>query len=171
MNGVDSSERKTGTPTIVAWVVVIVLSMVFLPNIYNQYNLAATGHAYAELIGAGVSDSAAVARAKEAGSKSGTLMVLGQHLPFTLLLLIAIGLISKTTSADFKSKLKVSFFIVVLVGSVFLAIGSSYWGNAPEFSEAIGPAIGIYAMASAILWTIIGIGVAIRGKPQALGDM
>lgn len=167
--------RKVGAPTIVAAVIVTLGSLVTLPGFFRHFRMAGTGHSYAELvmgyesvqnIPAGVHEQARE-RAIQDGMKCAILMVVGQHLPITILVLIAVGLISRSTTAEFKRALRVLYIVVSLVGIFFLSLGTSYLGIGLPFPSSLGQSLVIYVGLSVILWIIIGIGVLIRGKQTA----
>jgi hypothetical protein len=135
--------------------------------VFEQFRMTGAGHSYANLREGGFSHEQAREAAKQEGIKSGILMLLGQHIPITFLVLIALGLISNSTTLEFKRALRVLYVVTTGVGTFFLSLGSTYWGQANPFPSSLGPALIIYALISAVLWAIIGIGVAIRGKQKA----
>ena len=69
-------------------------------------------------------------KCKSDGMKCAILMTLGQHIPMYLFILILIGLLNRTITDRFRIFLRYAFWCVWLLGIVFLALGSGYWGVA-----------------------------------------
>ena len=165
---------RAGIPTIVAATIVILLSLVRLPASFNWFKMRGAGHSYMELdeLAGGYPGVDRIPpaqmeqmrqRALQDGTKCGILMVLAE-LACVVLLLIAIGLISKSTARQFKRALRLCFPVTWLLGLFFLSLGVSYWGY--PFPYSLGPCLVVYILIAALLWILIGIAVLIRGKQQ-----
>ena len=133
-----------GAPTVVAGVVVLLLSFILLPRTFTYNYNVAVGHSYALSLDAGMGRQQARERAMQDGMKCAVLMVFGQHVPVTLLVLVTVGLVSKSTTSAFKRVLRVSYLAISLTGAFLLALGVSYWGVAVPFPYSIGPCLLIY---------------------------
>lgn len=162
--------NKAGVPTIVISVIVLLFGLISLPRGYNFYRTVGTGHSYRELRASGAAHDQSRVRSGQDGIHCGILMVFGQNIPITMLIIIAVGLISKTTTIQFKRMLRIFYLVVAGFGVIFFSFGSSYWGQALPFPSSLGPALVIYVAISAVLWAIIGIGVLIRGKQTPKDD-
>ena len=84
------------------------ISLVTLPVFADYYYKIGAGHTYADLISVGVKHDAAFGMAENDGVTASALMIFGQHIPLSIFLFVAAGLISKTTSSGFKKKIKIS---------------------------------------------------------------
>ncbi len=156
---------SVGAPTIVAVVVVLLLSLISLPGTFSHYRRAGTGYTYRDLRVRGLVHEQASEPAKQEGMKCAILMLLGQHIPISLLVLIAVGLLSKSTTLEFKRALRRLYIVTSGAAIFFFSLGVTYW-TANAFPSSLGPALIIYTAISCVLWSTIGIGVAIRGKQR-----
>jgi len=141
-----------------------VISLVTLPVFADYYYKIGAGHTYADLISVGVKHDAAFGMAENAGVTASALMIFGQHIPLSIFLFVAAGLISKTTSSGFKKKLRYLYLFTALIGILFLALGASYWGEAPQMPFALLPSSMMYFFVSLPIWILIGIGILIRRR-------
>ncbi len=155
---------RAGIPTVIAAVLVLGLSAYSFRSHFLQWRNAAIGYEYASLRKNGMPpEQAAVASVAE-GERASMLMMFGNHIPLTLLLLIAIGLISKSTSIEFKKSLRLLYFFVCAGGIVSLGLASPLCGMVSGDEPAFVSAALVYAAFSGVLWIIIGIGVLLRGR-------
>lgn len=155
--------NKLGLPTKIFFAVVLLLTLISTPYLFSEYRYAGIGNSYTELSSQGISQEMARAIAISEGNKCGLIMVMGQHVPLGVFALIAVGLISKTTSRRFKYILRVIYIATTVVGIPLLAIGLTYIQDNPLSVTLIGALIS-YAIVSAIVWITVGIGIVIRGK-------
>jgi hypothetical protein len=155
--------NKVGLPTILVTSIVLLFSLSSLPGFYRYFRTQGIGQSYRELTDMGVSHAQARERAMQDGTKSGILMILGQEIPLTMLVLVAIGLISKSTTIQFKRALRVLYPSIAAAGVFFLSLGVTYW-RPFAFPFSLAPSLMLYVALSVVLWGIIGIGVLIRGR-------
>jgi len=167
---------RAGIPTIIAVTVVVLLSLVTAPGIYSFNMKAGAGNSIFQLIKASgyqnISDipQPLMEQMKQKGMSDGInhgiFMLLGQHFPVSILILITIGLIAKSTTREFKRILRVCFFITSLTGIFFLSLAvstSSRW-QGTTFPEIFGSCFLIYLVIAAFMWTAIGIGFLINNR-------
>jgi len=159
---------RLGIATIITAVIVLAISLFTAPGVYNHYRIVTSGLTYDQLLRGGASIAQAKELALATGIRSALLMILGQHIPMTIFLLVAVGLVSKSTTAELRRKLRTLYIVVSVIGIPVFALGSSYWaqGN-QQFIVQLLIAAAIYLAFSAIVWLLIGIGVAVRGKDKA----
>ena len=102
-----------------------------------------------------------IAQAKRSGFQLSIYMLLGQHIPFYLFIVIIIGQLSRPTSRSLRVFIWISFLLIWLVGLFFLSLFSrqwnNYWGNEP-YSVSLGGALIIYIVAAIFFGIIIGMG-------------
>jgi len=163
---------RVGVPTVVAITVVLLLSLISAPNIYSFNKKVGGGQAAFDLC-AGYQSWTDISQpqreqikqlAIHAGTKHGVLMLLGQHLPITLLILLTVCIVSKSTSNEFKRFLRQCFLVTSLIGMFFLSLALSRSGQGGSFAECLGISFVIYLVVAMLLWSVIGIGVLIKGK-------
>ncbi|MBW8040914.1 MAG: hypothetical protein FVQ85_13040 [Planctomycetes bacterium] len=169
--------KKSGMVSLIFVIIFVVLAVITLPGLFSYFYRAGVGHAFFEIVQSEnlewdtMSDAERApysARAKAEGLKCAVLMVLGQHIPFCLLVLIIIGLLNRFISHGFRCFLRFGFFAVWILGMLFLSFGVGYWGQATPFPESLGPAFFIYLIVAALLGIILGIGrLCRRSKPPA----
>lgn len=171
--------NKVGAPTIVSITIVILLSFIMLPGVFDFSRKAGMGNSFYESV-RGYGDvqnipveifQKAKERAMQDGMKHGVFMVLGQHIPATVLILITIGLISKSTTVEFKRMIRKLYIVTCVIGIFFLSLGASYSGQGLPFPSSLGPSTVIYIGVSVVLWTIIGTSFLIRGKWKTYCNM
>ena len=112
--------KKIGLATKIIFALITVISLVTLPVIADYYYKIGTGHTYADLRSVGVQHDAARGMAQNDGVTASALMIFGQHIPLSIFLFIAAGLISKTTPSGFKKKLRYLYLFTALIGILFL---------------------------------------------------
>lgn len=163
---------KIGTPTVVAITVVMLLSLISVSNTYSFNKKVGGGQAAFELC-AGYQSWADIPQlqqeqirqlAIQAGAEYALLMLLGQHLPMSLLILFTVCIISKSASNEFKRFLRLCFLSTSLIGMFFLSLALSRTGQGGSFFNSLGTSFVVYLTVSILLWSAIGIGVLIRGK-------
>jgi len=154
---------KAGTPTVIFLTIVLLLSAISLPYIFSEYRYQAIGQAYMKLIKTGMGQETARQMALPEGPRVAAIMMLGQHIPITIFLITVIGLIAKSTSSDFKRRLRILYLVTFIFGVPILAYGFTFLQDNP-YPVTLISALIIYTIIAAVLWTIIGIGIAIRGK-------
>lgn len=168
---------RAGMPTVVVATVVVLLSLVTAPGIYNFSMKAGTGNSFMELIEASGYQSVSgipkplmekmKQKAMSDGIKRGILMLLGQHFPISILILLTVGLISKSTTRKFKRVLRVCFFVTSLTGILFLSLALRYRAGT-SFLELIISCFLIYLVIDVFMWTSIGIGYLINRYSQSV---
>lgn len=154
---------KAGTPTVIFLTIVLLISAISLPYIFSEYRFWAIGEAYIKLIKTGIEQETARQMALQEGPRVGAIMILGQHIPITIFLITLIGLISRSTSADFRRSLRILYLVTFIVSVPILAYGLTFLQDNP-YPVTLISALIIYTLIAAVLWAIIGIGIAIRGK-------
>jgi len=155
---------KIGVPTISALAIVIVVSIIIIPGAINFSRKVGTGHSYAEQVEVYGSlqnippqhEKQIRNKAMLDGLKYALLTAFGQHIPFTILILISVGVVSNSTTQEFKRLLRWVYFLVCLLGTIFLSISTSWYQNL-YFPVALGSSVMIYAALSVLLWTFIGV--------------
>lgn len=169
---------RAGMPTVIAATVVVLLSLATAPSIYNFNMKVGAGNSCMELIEASgyqnVSDipEPLMEKIKQKGMsdgiKRGTLMLLGQHFPISILILLTVGLISKSTTREFKRVLCICFFVASLTGIFFLSLALYPTVRGTSFPELIISCFLIYLVIAAFMWTAIGIGYLINRNSQSV---
>ncbi len=165
---------RPGTPTIIALTTATLLSLLTAPGFYTFSKKAGGGHKAATLYdglqSAGYqrwSDIPDVQRGQirqtaiRAGTNYAILMLLGQHVPISLLILFTICIMSQSTTSDFKRFSRNGFLVVSLVGVFFLSVALSYHGEGNSFGGSIGVSAVIYSVIAILLWATIGTGALI----------
>jgi len=164
---------RIGTPTVVAITVVVLLSLISIPGVYSFNYHAARGQRVMELLEeyqVSWADLPLPQRegirqlATQAGKKYSVLMLLGQYLPISLLIILAVCMISKSASIEFRRFSRKCFFAISVIGMFFLSLAHSSYGVGDSFAESFGISLFFYLVVGACLWGVIGIGVLIRGK-------
>jgi len=129
--------NELGKPTKISVIIVLLFSLFTIPNTFIFHYEQSAGHLYGQYrqaIGQSNSQLAISENseyqirilAKQEGFKSGIFLIFGEHLPFTVFALIAIGLISKTTTVLLKRKLVLLYVLVAALAIIFFAIGGIY---------------------------------------------
>ncbi len=173
---------KSGRIGLIVAIVFVVLAIATLPGFfYRNYQLG-TGHAYREVITSeNITEqkfnsltekhwNSYRAAAKAEGLKCAFIMVLGQHIPLFIFILITVGLFTRSISRKFRTFLHKAFFANWIVGMLFLSFGIGYWQSI-KFPESLGPAFIIYSVVVAFFGTVIGIAKLCRrrgSKPSKL---
>ncbi len=154
---------KSGRISLIAAIVFVALAVVILPGSFKSYRGAGTGHEFyriykAEGLDWDSMDEAArapyIVRAKAQGLKYALLMTAGSHVPFFLLILLTIGLLTSSVSPRARRLLRVSFFVVWILGMLFLSFGVGYYQDI-EFPKSLGSVFLIYAVVGAFFISII----------------
>ena len=157
---------KSGRISLIVAAVFVVLGVITLPCYFLYFYRAGTGHAFGKIYMAdglrwdSMDDAARapyIACAEAEGLKCALLMTAGQHIPFFLLILLTIGLLTRSVSGTFRILLRFSFFGVWFLGVLFLSLGIGYWGEAIAFPESLGPAFILYLVVVMSFGAIIGI--------------
>lgn len=155
---------KRGRASLVLMVIFIVLATITLPGFLHYWYRAGAGHYIREQLKDvnidGLSDAEHMAVRRSAqleGIQCALLMLAGQHIPFFLLILITIGILSRTTRPKFRTSLKLAFPLVCLSAVIFLSFGTTYWGMAAPFPESLGPATFIWLLIAVFFGLIIGL--------------
>lgn len=163
--------KKSGTISLILVIIVGVLAFITLPGFFRYFYRAGAGHAFREIFDSeqlpwdkmpDAERAPYQARSRAEGFKCAVFMTLGQHIPFYLFMLITIGLLTSSTSRGFRVFLRFAFFGVWIIGMLFLAIGTGYWGQALQLPESLGSAFLIYLAAVIFFGLILGIGKLIR---------
>lgn len=164
-----------GRPTKVIALIIILVSLLAIPKTFSDNYGRASGHYYYELVQTEMPDGQARNLSHKFGLKSAIYLIFGEHLPFTIFALIAVGLFSKTVV--FKRKLIFLYFLIV-VAIIFFAIGGKYrMSNDSTFSSSFFSAMSVYVGFSIFFWLIVGSAIAIQrvfsiaiSKKQKNGD-
>lgn len=155
--------NQIGTPTIVCAVLVIFISFTIINGSFSFHRNVGRGHSFNKLMDSGMSRKQAVKLAEQDGLLASVFMIFGLNVPITLLILIVIGLISKTIGIKLKRKLRLMYLIISLIGAFVYSFGIPYYQNS-SFPLTFVTSLFMYFIISILLWTIIGIGILIRGK-------
>ncbi len=182
----NSSMAKRSTASIVLVIIFGVLAVVTLPGFFRYFYRAGAGHAFLEIVQSqnlpwdsmtAAQRAPYQAHGKAEGFKCAMLMTFGQHIPGYLFGFITIGLLTRSISHGFRVFLRFAFFAVWILGMLFLAFGTGYWGQALQFPESLGPAFLIYLVAVIFFGLILGIGKLIQRairkpavQPPPLGE-
>jgi hypothetical protein len=162
---------KRSLASLILTVIFVVVAVITLPGFFSYFYRAGVGHAFFEIVQSenlqwdtmcDAERAPYSARAEAEGLKCAVLMALGQHIPFYLFVIIIIGLLTRSISDGFRLFLRFAFFVVWILGMLFLSFGAGYWGQAPQFPESVGPAFLIYLAAVAFFGVILGIGKLIQ---------
>ncbi len=171
--------KKSGIVSLILTIIFGVLAVITLPGFFSYFYRAGAGHAFLKIYDSeqvawdSMSDAERApyrACAKAEGFKCALLMTFGQHIPFYLFVLITIGLLTRSISQGFRVFLRFSFFLVWILGILFLSLGTGYWGQANPFPHSLGPTFLIYLVAVILFGIILGIGKLIQrtmGKANA----
>lgn len=144
----------------------VVLAILTLSGFARYFYRAGTGHAFLEFMQSenlpwdSMTDARRapyLARARAEGFKCAVLMVLGQYIPGCLLVLITIGLLTRSISHTRRVFLRFAFWGVWVLGTFFLALGSGYWGQAIPFPQSLAPAFILYLVAAMLFGFILGL--------------
>lgn len=163
--------KKSGTISLILVIIVGVLAFSTLPGFFRYFYRVGAGHAFLEIFDSeqlswdkmpDAERAPYQARSRAEGFKCAVFMTLGQHIPFYLFMVITIGLLTSSTSQGFRVFLRFAFFGVWIIGMLFLAIGTGYWGQALQLPESLGSAFLIYLAAVIFFGLILGIGKLIR---------
>lgn len=159
------------TASIVLAIIFGVLAVITLPGFFRYFYRAGTGHAFRDIYMSenlpwdNMTDAQRApyqARANAKGFKCAMLMTFGQHVPGYLFIFITIGLLTRSITGPFRVFLRFGFFAVWILGMIFLAMGSGYWGQALPLPDSLGPAFIIYLVAATFFGIVIGIGKLIQ---------
>ncbi len=173
MNQDLSSPRPTKIPAVpgILTSLVVVMAVLGFPGFVNFFYRQGAGRAFFELMDSKnlpwasmtqVEQAPYMASLVEAGLKSAIFMAMGQWIPWALFLVIVIWLLTPSITRRFRMFLRLAFWIIWTLGTIFFAIGSGYWGQAPQFQAALLPAIIIYIFVAAVIGLIIYIGRLIQ---------
>jgi len=156
----------------IALIIIFTLfAIISLPGFYRYFYQAGAGREYLEILSSNSlswntmteSERAPyLSRTESVGVKCAIFVILGSYIPLYLLLLITIGLLSKSVKYQHRIYLRFSFIGVWIIGLVFLAIGSGYYGQAIPFPESLGPTFIIYLAILIFFGIIIGIGKLVK---------
>ncbi len=169
----NSSMAKRSTASIVIVIIFVVLALVTVPGFFWYFYRAGTGHAFREIVQTqnlpwdsmtAAQRAPYLSHGKAEGFKCAMLMTFGQHIPGYLFVFIAIGLLTRSISHGFRVFLRFAFFAVWILGLLFLAFGTGYWGQALQFPESLGPALIIYLAVATFFGIVIGIGKLIQRR-------
>jgi len=158
--------------------IVLIITLTFfaiirLPSYYRHFYQIGAGREYLEILSSNNLSWDTMTESERApylslteskGIKCALFVVLGSYIPLYLLLLITIGLLSKSINYRHRIYLRFSFIGVWIIGLVFLAIGSGYYGEAIPFPESLGPAFIIYLIGAMLFGVFIWIIKFIRQK-------
>ncbi len=145
---------------------ITIVAIITVPGFYKYFYRAGTGHAFGKIAISNnlswdkMSESERapyLSQAKSEGVKCATFMILGQFIPLYLFLLLTIMLLKKSITKKYRTTIIFSFFVVWIIGLLFLSIGSSYWGQAIPFPESLGPSIVIYLVVALFFAVVIGV--------------
>jgi len=166
----SAAAQKSGRVSMVLATIIGLLGIITLPGSFRYCYRVGTGHAISRTYD---SENLAwdnmspaerapyLARWQAEGVKFAILMTFGQHVPVVVLVLVAVGLISKATTMAFKRVLRIAFLGIAAGGVIFLSMGIHLREGTPV-PESMGLAFTFYFGLSAVLWAVIGIGVAVR---------
>ena len=160
---------KAGTPTIIIALTILALSAVFFTGSANRYRQIGIGKLYSELATSGLSNEEASKIALQKEREITAYYAIGLHVPLTLLLLIAVGLISKSTTQEFKGRIRFIYLVIAAAGIYLYSKGLELWGHGEGsiFPNSLLPSFVIYFAISALIWAAIGIGLFVRRKQKA----
>lgn len=170
--------KKSGIVSLILAIIFVVLAVIILPGFFSYFYRAGLGHAFGEIVRSEnlqwdtMSDAEREpygARVRAEGLKCAVLMLLGEHIPFYLFVLITIGLLTRSISHGFRVFLRFGFFTVWILGMLFLSFGVGYFGIGPQFPESLGPAFGIYLAVVIFFGIILGIGKQIQRPTKKQG--
>ena len=168
---IEARRKKSSRISLGLAIAATVLAVVSLPGFANQFYRQGTGHEFGEITDSldlqleRMSESEFapyLARCKSAGARCAALMTAGLHIPLYFFVLISIGLLTRSVSRRLRVFLRFAFFGVWIFGMLLLAFGVGFWGQAPSFFDAIGPAFVIYLLIAGFFGLIIGIGKMIQ---------
>jgi len=153
-------------PTILS-IFIIVLAVSAIPGFSNYFYQLGAGHEFLQIMDTtqapwddvtGQLKPVYKEQSEIAGRKCALYMILGQHIPGYLFLLIMIGLLTPSLKGKFRTYVKSGFWITWILGLLFLTIGSGYWGQALPFSKAIIPSTIIYTFVAIVCGVVFLIG-------------
>jgi len=156
---------RISTPTVVAISLVMLMSLISMPGIYGFNKAAGGGHTIGTLC-AGYQSWTDIPRsqqerirqlATQAGTKHAVLMLLGQHIPVSLLLILTVCIISQSASNEFKRSLRQCFLLISLIGMFFLSLALTSSGQEDSFAQSFGVSFLLYLVVAVLLWSVIGI--------------
>lgn len=168
-------KKKSAAISIVLAIIFGVLVVITLPGFFKYFYRAGAGHAIGEILQSENLpwDSMTQAEREPYKLRSGTegikcalLMTFGQYIPGYLFVLITIGILTRSISHGFRVFLRFAFFTVWILGMIFLALGTGYWGQALPFPASLGPAFIIYLVAAMFFGIVIGIGKLIQRESR-----
>ncbi len=167
--------RNRSVASLILTVIFVVLAVITLPGFFSYFYRAGVGQALFEIVQSEnvqwdtLSDAeraAYGARSEAEGLKCAVLMILGEHIPFLLLILITIALLTRSISRGFRRFLRLAFFGVWILGLLFLSFGVGYWGQAPQFPESLSCVLLIYLVVLGLFGMILGIGKLIQATSR-----
>lgn len=156
---------KSGRISLMIAMLVVVIAIIIIPGSFKFYRYVGTGHEFykiskAEGLRLDEMDDAAlvqyIARAESQGLKYAFFMTSGSHIPFFLITLFTIGLLTTSVSSTFRTVIRLSFFAVWLLGMLFLSLGVGYYQDI-QFPQSLGSVFLIYVVVGAFFIAIIVI--------------
>ena len=162
---------RIGIPTVAALTAVTLLSLVTAPGVYTISKKAHGGKTALELYDGlqAVTGSQTMSEvppmqremirqaAVRSGTRYGILVLFGQHLPVSLLVLLTVCSISHSTTPEFRRLLHKYFLLVSLVG-IFLSALVIQRGQNYSVGESVRVSATLYALLAVFLWAAIGAG-------------
>lgn len=178
--GVKKTAKRSGSLSIVLVIVFSVLAVIMLPGSFiRSYQLGA-GFAYMKILESKDMPVDRMPQAEHAhykaqclteGYKCALLMTLGMTLPCYLLILITVGLLTRSISRGFRVFLRFAFLVVWIMGMFFLSLSFRYYGQSLTFPKSLGPAFLIYLVVVTFFGIILGIGKLVqRGSRKQVDE-
>ncbi len=157
-------EQRIGLLPRLALVVVAAYFLFSLPVVFTKARKAAMGRSYLELVAAGMDREVARPLAYREGTPNAVFGILGMQLPITLLVMIAICLMSRAPTPQFRARLRWIFLCVAVAGCFFASVSKTFFGREFPFPSSLAPTAIVYLAISALLWLLVWIGSVCRRK-------
>ncbi|MCD4781297.1 MAG: hypothetical protein K8S27_12225 [Candidatus Omnitrophica bacterium] len=159
--------KKSEVAFIALITIVVLFAALSLPGFFKYFYQQGAGHAFGEIMDSEnppwnsmtkLERKPYQIRSFAKGRECALFMTLGQHIPMYLFILITVGLLNPFIKSRFRVFLRYSFWVVWILGIVFLAIGSGYWGQALQLPAALLPATMIYTIVAIVCGVVLGVG-------------